>query len=73
MRRRGPDAGFNRNSVRLGWPHVVPAPLVVGFDLDMTLIDTRPGFAATLQVLADGDRASALDVDGDERAGSGRR
>ena len=29
-----------------------PAPLVVGFDLDMTLIDTRPGFSATLDVLA---------------------
>ncbi|MGZ5416133.1 MAG: HAD hydrolase-like protein [Nocardioides sp.] len=28
------------------------APLVVGFDLDMTLIDTRPGFAATLRALA---------------------
>ena len=28
-----------------------PAALVVGFDLDMTLIDTRPGFAATLSVL----------------------
>ena len=27
-------------------------PLVVGFDLDMTLIDTRPGFAATLRALA---------------------
>jgi uncharacterized protein len=26
--------------------------LVVGFDLDMTLIDTAPGFAATLEVLA---------------------
>lgn len=26
--------------------------LVVGFDLDMTLIDTGPGFAATLEVLA---------------------
>jgi phosphoglycolate phosphatase-like HAD superfamily hydrolase len=26
-------------------------PLVVGFDLDMTLIDTVPGFAATLDVL----------------------
>jgi uncharacterized protein len=26
--------------------------LVVGFDLDMTLIDTVPGFAATLEVLA---------------------
>ncbi len=27
--------------------------LVVGFDLDMTLIDTKPGFAATLAVLGD--------------------
>lgn len=27
------------------------APLVVGFDLDMTLIDTVPGFAATLEAL----------------------
>ena len=27
-------------------------PLVVGFDLDMTLIDSRAGFAATLDVLA---------------------
>jgi pyridinium-3,5-biscarboxylic acid mononucleotide sulfurtransferase len=27
-------------------------PLVVGFDLDMTLIDTRPGVSATLTVLA---------------------
>src|SRR6476661_1671119 len=38
-----------------------PAPLVVGFDLDMTLIDTRPGFAATLQVIAD-ETGVALDV-----------
>jgi phosphoglycolate phosphatase-like HAD superfamily hydrolase len=30
---------------------VSSAPLVVGFDLDMTLIDTRPGFAATLSAL----------------------
>ena len=29
------------------------APLVVGFDLDMTLIDTRPGFAACLTVLGE--------------------
>jgi phosphoglycolate phosphatase-like HAD superfamily hydrolase len=29
----------------------VAAPLVVGFDLDMTLIDTVPGFAATLEAL----------------------
>ncbi len=28
-----------------------PARLTVGFDLDMTLIDTAPGFAATLTVL----------------------
>ena len=31
-------------------PDVRP-PLVVGFDLDMTLIDTTPGFTATLEVL----------------------
>ncbi|HEY7719852.1 MAG TPA: haloacid dehalogenase-like hydrolase [Pedococcus sp.] len=30
-----------------------PAPLVVGFDLDMTLIDTVPGFGATLRALGD--------------------
>jgi pyridinium-3,5-biscarboxylic acid mononucleotide sulfurtransferase len=29
-----------------------PHPLVVGFDLDMTLIDTRPGFSATLAQVA---------------------
>ena len=29
------------------------APLVVGFDLDMTLIDTRPGFAACLVALGE--------------------
>lgn len=29
------------------------APLVVGFDLDMTLIDTVPGFAATLIALGE--------------------
>jgi phosphoglycolate phosphatase-like HAD superfamily hydrolase len=29
------------------------APLVVGFDLDMTLIDTVPGFAATLVALGE--------------------
>ena len=28
-----------------------PPSLVVGFDLDMTLIDTVPGFAATLEAL----------------------
>ncbi|MDO9457056.1 HAD family hydrolase [Nocardioides sp.] len=31
----------------------MPAPLVVGFDLDMTLIDTVPGFGAVLEVLGD--------------------
>ncbi len=39
-----------------------PAPLVVGFDLDMTLIDTRPGFAATLAVLAE-ETGTQLDVE----------
>jgi pyridinium-3,5-biscarboxylic acid mononucleotide sulfurtransferase len=39
-----------------------PAQLVVGFDLDMTLIDTRPGFAATLQALA-GETGVELDVE----------
>ena len=32
---------------------MVSAPLVVGFDLDMTLIDTAPGFRAVLKVLGD--------------------
>ncbi|HVH94589.1 MAG TPA: HAD hydrolase-like protein [Nocardioidaceae bacterium] len=36
--------------------------LVVGFDLDMTLIDTRPGFAATLAVLAE-ETGVTLDVE----------
>lgn len=31
----------------------MPSPLVVGFDLDMTLIDTRVGFAATLVALGE--------------------
>ena len=39
-----------------------PAPLVVGFDLDMTLIDTRPGFSATLEQVAL-DSGVALDVE----------
>lgn len=30
-----------------------PAPLVVGFDLDMTLIDTAPGFGSVLRALGD--------------------
>lgn len=38
------------------------AGLVVGFDLDMTLIDTRPGFAATLRVIAE-ETGVSLDVE----------
>jgi len=34
-------------------PAAGPTGLVVGFDLDMTLIDTRAGFAATLVALGD--------------------
>ena len=37
------------------------APLVVGFDLDMTLIDTRPGFAACLTALGE-EAGVAFDV-----------
>ncbi|MEP7089448.1 MAG: ATP-dependent sacrificial sulfur transferase LarE [Nocardioidaceae bacterium] len=45
-------------------PSSLPAGegLVVGFDLDMTLIDTRPGFAATLAVLAE-ETGVVLDTD----------
>ena len=39
------------------------APLVVGFDLDMTLIDTRPGFAACLIALGE-ETGVQFDVDG---------
>ena len=39
------------------------APLVVGFDLDMTLIDTRPGFAACLEALGE-EMAVEFDVAG---------
>ena len=35
----------------------------MGFDLDMTLIDTRPGFAATLAVLAE---ETGVDLDVEE-------
>jgi pyridinium-3,5-biscarboxylic acid mononucleotide sulfurtransferase len=38
------------------------APVVVGFDLDMTLIDTRRGVAATLAVLAE-ETGVVLDVE----------
>jgi pyridinium-3,5-biscarboxylic acid mononucleotide sulfurtransferase len=37
-----------------------PHPLVVGFDLDMTLIDTRPGFSATLAQVA---RETGVELD----------
>ncbi len=37
-------------------------PLVVGFDLDMTLIDTRPGIAATLQALSQ-ETGVAMDIE----------
>jgi uncharacterized protein len=40
---------------------VTAAPLVVGFDLDMTLIDTRPGFAACLTALGE-EAGVAFDV-----------
>ncbi len=43
-------------------PGEEPATLVVGFDLDMTLIDTRPGFAATLRALTD-ETGVAVDVE----------
>ncbi len=42
-------------------PTPLGPPLVVGFDLDLTLVDSRPGVAATLQVLAD-ETGVALDV-----------
>jgi len=32
---------------------IPPPPLVVGFDLDMTLIDTRPGFRAAVDALGE--------------------
>ena len=38
------------------------APLVVGFDLDMTLIDSRPGIAVTLRKLAE-ETGVEVDVD----------
>jgi phosphoglycolate phosphatase-like HAD superfamily hydrolase len=41
----------------------VRAPLVVGFDLDMTLIDTRPGFAACLVALGE-ETGVDFDVEG---------
>jgi uncharacterized protein len=41
---------------------VTAPPLVVGFDLDMTLIDTRPGFGACLRALGE-ECGVAFDVD----------
>ena len=52
------------------------ADLVIGFDLDMTLIDSRPGVAATYRALnerlgtalpAEDLAAIAVDVFGDDR------
>ena len=43
-----------RGTVRQGcdiYDHPVPPPLTVGFDLDMTLVDSRPGIVATLEAL----------------------
>jgi phosphoglycolate phosphatase len=38
----------------------VPEPLVIGFDLDMTLVDSRPGAQATLDALAEESGEPAL-------------
>ncbi|WP_030208467.1 HAD family hydrolase [Streptomyces bikiniensis] len=38
------------------------APLTVGFDLDLTLLDTRPGIRATWQAFA-ADTGAAIDAD----------
>jgi pyridinium-3,5-biscarboxylic acid mononucleotide sulfurtransferase len=47
--------------VRAAYPGRVPAQqLVVGFDLDMTLIDTRPGIAAVWEALA-AETGTAID------------
>lgn len=43
-------------------PDPRPRPLTVGFDLDMTLIDSRPGIAAAYRALSAGTGA-AIDVD----------
>ena len=40
---------------------MIPPPLVVGFDLDMTLIDSRPGIGAVLEVLS-AETGVAIDV-----------
>jgi phosphoglycolate phosphatase len=38
------------------------SPIVVGFDLDMTLVDSRPGIAATLDAVA-GETGTPIDVE----------
>ncbi len=42
--------------------HPVPNPLTVGFDLDMTLIDSRPGIAAAYRVLV-AETGVPIDID----------
>ncbi|MFJ7249587.1 HAD family hydrolase [Kitasatospora sp. NPDC098652] len=43
-------------------PATAPAPLTVGFDLDMTLLDTRPGIHATYRALS-AETGVAVDAD----------
>ncbi|MGW3043463.1 HAD family hydrolase [Kitasatospora sp. NPDC001159] len=43
-------------------PATSPAPLTVGFDLDMTLLDTRPGIHATYQALS-AETGTYIDAD----------
>ncbi|MEU1286867.1 haloacid dehalogenase-like hydrolase [Kitasatospora sp. NPDC005856] len=43
-------------------PATPPAPLTVGFDLDMTLLDTRPGIRATYLALS-AETGTHIDVD----------
>ncbi|MFH9605982.1 HAD family hydrolase [Streptomyces sp. NPDC017448] len=43
-------------------PHAQRHPLTVGFDLDMTLVDSRPGIAAAFRVLA-AETGASIDVD----------
>ncbi|MFE6765166.1 HAD family hydrolase [Streptomyces sp. NPDC057689] len=41
---------------------MTPSPLMVGFDLDMTLIDSRPGIKAAFEVLA-AETGATIDTD----------
>ncbi|ALC22451.1 HAD family hydrolase [Streptomyces pristinaespiralis] len=43
-------------------PHSAPRPLTVGFDLDMTLIDSRPGIHAAYRALS---RETGVRIDAD--------